>query len=196
MGLVLRSERRLQPKASSCAGFAAYMLTALVRCETSGVDLKRDRHREASLNIHFMAVGGIGLSLFAGLAQAGDWREVARVDGAAVAFDRLSLRRQGSQLTLDMTVALMPERLLPLYGISQLVIQCDTKSASIGGMQFFLSNGDPFGERTADLDVGSFNSEPFTNTDRAGELCDGTLPPGPGADSALAFFKSVQVVED
>lgn len=148
------------------------------------------------MNIHFMAVGGVGLSLLAGLAQAGDWREVGRVDGAAVAFDRLSMHRQGYQLTLDMAVAMRPESLLPLYGISQVVIQCDTKSASIGGMQFFLSNGDPFGERADPRDTALSNAKSFMDTDPVGQLCDGTLPPGPGADSALAFFKSVQVVED
>lgn len=148
------------------------------------------------MNIHFMAVGGVGLSLLAGLAQAGDWREVGREDGAAVAFDRLSMHRQGSQLTLDMAVAMRPESLLPLYGISQVVIQCDTKSASIGGMQFFLSNGDPFGERADPRDTALSNAKSFMDTDPVGQLCDGTLPPGPGADSALAFFKSVQVVED
>jgi hypothetical protein len=143
------------------------------------------------LNIRMVILGGMGLSLLAGLAQAGDWRELPREAGAAVAVDRLSFSRRGSQLTLDMMVAMLPERLLPIYGISQVVIQCDIKTVAIGGMQFYLANGDPFGARTAALDSG-----PFTGTDPVGALCDGDLPPGPGADSALAFFKSVQVVAD
>ena len=148
------------------------------------------------MNIYLMAMGSIGLSLLAGLAQAGDWREVGRKDGAAVAFDRLSISQQGSQLTVDIAVALMPERLLPLYGISQLVIQCEAKTASMGGLQVFLSNGDPVGERTSPRDTVLANLESFTDSDPISDLCDGTLPSGPGTDSALAFFKSVQVVED
>lgn len=143
------------------------------------------------MNIRLMVLSGMGLSLLAGLAQAGDWRELPREAGGAVAIDRLSISRRGSELTVDMMVAMLPESLLPLYGISQVVIQCDTKAVSIGGMQFFLSNGDPFGARTAAQDSGT-----FTGTDPVGALCDGDLPSGPGADSALAFFKSVQVVKD
>ena len=134
---------------------------------------------------------GMSLSSLAGLAQAGDWRELPREAGGAVAVDRLSFSRRGSQLTLDMMVAMLPESLLPLYGISQVVIQCDTRTVSVGGMQFFRSNGDPFGARTAALDSGS-----FTGTDPVVALCDGVLPPGPGAESALAFFKSVQGVAE
>ena len=143
------------------------------------------------MNIGMMVSGCMGLSLLAGLAQAGDWRELPREAGGSVAVDRLSFSRRGSQLTLDMMVAMLPERLLPIYGISQVVIQCDTKTVAVGGMQFFLANGDPLGARTAAL-----NSGPFTGTDPVGRLCDGDLPPGPGAESALAFFKSVQGVAE
>lgn len=130
---------------------------------------------------------GVALSLFASGATAGDWREFTRVSGAAVALDASGVLRTGSQLSVDMVVALLPERQLPLYGIVRVSIDCETMRAAIGGAQFYLANGDPFGDRTDGM-----AGEDYAGDDIVADLCGGVLPPGPGAESALAFFKSTQ----
>ncbi|WP_419755882.1 hypothetical protein [Brevundimonas sp.] len=88
------------------------------------------------------------LGLFAAEADAGDWRELARKDGIAIAVDALGMRRDGDKLSVDLVLAMLPERQLPIYGLGALDIDCATREASVSGIQYHLANGDTFGART------------------------------------------------
>jgi hypothetical protein len=131
------------------------------------------------------------LGLFAAEADAGDWRELARKDGIAIAVDALGMRRHGDKLSVDLVLAMLPERQLPIYGVGTLDIDCATREASVSGIQYHLANGDTFGARTGEISAGRFAAD-----DEVEGLCKGRLPPGPGADSALAYFKASFVQPD
>ncbi len=146
-----------------------------------------------SITKRWSIVSGVAIVLgaFAAEADAGDWRELSRKDGIAVAVDALAMRRDGDKLSVDIVLAMMPERQLPLYGLASLDLDCATRQASIGGIQYHLANGDPFGNRSAVVPLGAFDVG-----DEADKLCKGQFPAGPGAESALAYFKAVGVKND
>lgn len=133
-----------------------------------------------------VAVAGLVVLASSGTVQAGDWRELVRANGAVVAMDASTMRRNGTQLSIDLLFAFMPERLMPFYGLVQADIDCEAMTVAVGGAQFYLSNGDPFGDRTDGLADGA-----FVGDDDVEAFCDGIPPEGPGTDSALAFFRAV-----
>ena len=146
-----------------------------------------------SIKMRLPILSGVAiiLGLVAAEADAGDWRELARKDGIAIAVDALGMRRDGDKLSVDLVLAMLPERQLPLYGLGALDIDCATREAAVGGVQYHLANGDTFGARTPEISAGRFDAD-----DEVDSLCKGRLPAGPGAESALAYFKAVFVKAD
>ena len=126
-----------------------------------------------------------------GPALAGDWREIQREQGMALGIETSGLIRSGDNLEVDFIVALLPERHLPIYAIMRLKVDCSTLAVVVGGSQYYLANGDPFGAKQADVP-----SETFEEDGLLTDLCDGVMPSGPGVDSANAFFQAVQIEDD
>lgn len=148
-------------------------------------------NRYGAAAIWAAGVCAAGVSGSAGPAVAGDWREVARENGIAIAFDAAGMSRVGDALSLDMSVALMPERHMPVYSIMRVEVDCSTLSATLRGAQFYRANGDPFGAKQEDAAAEDFGGDGLLT-----KLCDGDIPSGPGVDNANAFFQTVQIKDD
>lgn len=135
-------------------------------------------------------VAALGLVLFmrAPVAHAGDWRELIRKDGYSIGYNAHNVVREGDQLTVEVITALLPERQLPLYGISSMKIDCETRYVIMGAFQFYIANGDPFGQPTDEKPIGAFGDDEDMTA-----LCANGRPSEPGADSALAYFKALYV---
>lgn len=133
------------------------------------------------------AIGlGLVMALSTQIAHAGDWRELFRNDGYSIGYNAQGVVREGDQLTVDVVTALLPERQLPLYGVSTMKIDCRTRYATMGAFQFHLANGDPFGQPTDEKPIGAFGDD-----ENMMALCANARPSQPGADSALAYFKAL-----
>ena len=139
----------------------------------------------------WMATLGLTGCLAAGPALAGDWREVHRGKGMSVGIETSGLSRSGDNLEVDFIVALLPERNLPIYSIMRLKLDCATMAVVMGGGQFYLANGDPFGAKQPDTPGEAFQDDGLLT-----DLCDGVMPNGPGAQSANAFFHSTQTQDE
>lgn len=129
---------------------------------------------------------GLTLAALPSMTRAGDWREFVRSDGYSIAFNAQGIERDGDRLTVEVVVALLPERQLPLYGISRMNIDCKTRDFSMGAFQFHLANGDPFGKPTEEKPGGVADDDHDLRA-----ICANELPPSPGAESALTYFKSL-----
>lgn len=134
-------------------------------------------------------IAAVALSLItamsAHVARAGDWRELVRGDGYSIGYNAQGMVREGDVLTVELVTALLPERQLPLYGISDLIINCKTRDVRMGSFQFYYANGDQFGKPTDERPVGLFGDDEDMKA-----LCANERPSQPGEESALAYFKA------
>lgn len=127
----------------------------------------------------------LAIAMAAQVAHAGDWREIIRGDGVSIGYNAQGVTRADDVLTVETVTALLPERQLPLYGLSDMIINCTTRDVTMGPFQFYYANGDQFGKPTEERPVGLFGDNEGIRA-----LCANERPSQPGEESALAYFKA------